>query len=132
PRDLSQTCSTASPQREKTLTLYAALITSSKCPSSTSQRKSSNTFCVTSNAGSTSKVTRVTTPSAPSPTTAPSNASSPRPNRSTSPDDNTSSSPATAVARFPLPTPEPCVAVAIAPPTEMCGSDARLCRATPA
>src|ERR1039457_3030129 len=38
---------------------------------------------------------------------------------------------ATAVARLPLAFPEPCVAVAQAPPTEMCGSDARLCRAQP-
>ena len=37
----------------------------------------------------------------------------------------------TAVARFPTRSPEPCVPVAIAPPTEMCGRDARLCSASP-
>jgi hypothetical protein len=35
-----------------------------------------------------------------------------------------SSSAATAVARLPFASPEPCVAVATAPATEMCGSDA--------
>jgi hypothetical protein len=38
----------------------------------------------------------------------------------------TSSRPATAVARLPLASPEPWVAVATAPATEMWGSDARL------
>ena len=47
------------------------------------------------------------------------------------PSGRTTSSPRTAVARFPFPTPEPCVAVAIAPATEICGSDAMLCRAQP-
>ncbi len=46
-----------------------------------------------------------------------------------SPPDVTSSRPATAVARLPFVLPEPCVAVATAPATEMWGSDARLCRA---
>ena len=49
----------------------------------------------------------------------------------TSPSAVTSSSPETAVARFPLLMPEPCVAVAQAPATEMCGSEARLCSAKP-
>src|SRR5215212_12155348 len=48
-----------------------------------------------------------------------------------SPPDVTSSRPATAVARLPFATPEPCVAVATAPATEMWGSDARLWSATP-
>ncbi len=37
----------------------------------------------------------------------------------------------TAVARLPSCEPDPCVPVAIAPPTEMCGSEARLCSARP-
>ncbi|KDP92431.1 hypothetical protein W824_00305 [Clavibacter cf. michiganensis LMG 26808] len=41
------------------------------------------------------------------------------------------SSAATAVPRLPLPMPDPWVAVAMAPPTEMCGSDARLWIARP-
>src|SRR5215216_6248361 len=40
------------------------------------------------------------------------------------------SSPATAVARLPPASPEPWVAVATAPATEMCGSDAMLCSAS--
>jgi len=48
-----------------------------------------------------------------------------------SPEAVTSSSPATAVARLPLASPEPWVAVATAPATEMWGSEARLARATP-
>ena len=62
----------------------------------------------------------------------PSKSGSPRETRTSSPSDVTSSSPATAVARLPLATPEPWVAVATAPATEMCGSEARLCRASPA
>ena len=46
-------------------------------------------------------------------------------------DEVTISSPATAVARLPLASPEPWVAVATAPATEMWGSDARLARASP-
>ncbi len=42
-----------------------------------------------------------------------------------------SSRPTTAVARLPFVSPEPCVAVATAPATEMWGSEARLCRAKP-
>jgi hypothetical protein len=38
----------------------------------------------------------------------------------------------TAVATLPLPSPEPCVPVAHAPATEMCGKDPRLRRAWPA
>ncbi len=38
----------------------------------------------------------------------------------------------TAVARFPLVGPEPWVAVAHEPATEMCGSEPRLCSASPA
>src|SRR5215212_4586130 len=48
-----------------------------------------------------------------------------------SPPDVTSSRPQTAVARLPFVSPEPCVAVATAPATQMWGSDARLCKATP-
>ena len=39
--------------------------------------------------------------------------------------------PATAVASAPFPLPEPCVPVATAPATVMCGSEARLARAKP-
>ena len=48
-----------------------------------------------------------------------------------SPAEVTSSRAATDVARLPLRSPEPCVAVATAPATEMCGSEARLASATP-
>ena len=76
-------------------------------------------------------MTRVTAPSAPSPTTRPSKSGSPREAVTSSPAEVTSSRPATAVARLPLASPEPWVAVATAPATEMWGSDARLCRARP-
>ena len=82
-------------------------------------------------AGSTSSVTRVTAPSAPSATTRPSKSGVAPRDRDTSPSEVTSSRPATAVARLPLASPEPCVAVATAPATEMCGSEARLCSARP-
>ena len=81
--------------------------------------------------GSTSRITRVTAPSAPNPTTKPSKSSSPRSTVRSSPSEVTNSNPATAVAKLPLVSPEPCVAVATAPATEMCGSEARLCRASP-
>ena len=80
-------------------------------------------------------VSRVTTPSAPSPTTAPANVSG-SPSADERDDLPVGRSPApwpsTAVARLPLPSPEPWVAVAHAPATEMCGSEARLCSANPA
>lgn len=79
-----------------------------------------------------SSVTVTTTPSAPSPTTAPSNPSSPRRSVTGSPSAVTISIPATAALRFRLPSPEPWVAVAIEPATEMCGSEARLPSAYPA
>jgi hypothetical protein len=61
----------------------------------------------------------------------PSKSGSPRSAVITSPSDVTSSTALTAVARLPFPSPDPCVAVATAPATEMCGSDARLARARP-
>ena len=61
----------------------------------------------------------------------PSKSVSPRAAVTSSPLDVTSSSAATAVARLRLASPEPWVAVATAPATEMCGSEARLCSATP-
>ena len=61
----------------------------------------------------------------------PSKSGSPRATVSSSPLDVTSSSAATAVARLPLASPDPWVAVATAPATEMCGSEARLCKAIP-
>ena len=75
----------------------------------------------------------MTTPSAPRPTTTPSKSGSPRAHG----DDvavggDELDARATAVARLPLASPEPWVAVAIAPAIEMCGSDARLCSASPA
>ena len=76
----------------------------------------------------------VTTPSAPSPTTTPGNTSgSPaRDQLRSSPSAVTSSSPETDVDRQPCRSPDPCVAVATAPATEMCGSEARLGTAKPA
>ena len=70
-------------------------------------------------------------PSAPSATTWPSKSGSPRRTVRRSPSAVTSSRPATEVARLPLRSPEPWVAVATAPATEMCGSDARLASASP-
>ena len=61
----------------------------------------------------------------------PSKSASPRARRDDVALEVTSSSAATAVARLPLASPEPCVAVATAPATEMCGSEARLCSASP-
>jgi hypothetical protein len=78
-----------------------------------------------------SSVIRVTAPSAPNPTTIPLKSRSPLEAVRTSPSELTSSSSATAVARFPFASPDPWVAVAIAPATEMCGSDARLASAIP-
>src|SRR5450432_3281534 len=49
----------------------------------------------------------------------------------TDPSATTISSPLTAEERFPFFTPEPCVAVVILPATEICGREARLCRANP-
>ena len=69
----------------------------------------------------------MTTPSAPSATTDPAKSSSPRRTVRSVPSGPTISSAATADARFLLASPEPCVAVATAPATEMCGRDARLC-----
>ena len=61
----------------------------------------------------------------------PSKPASPRALVSSSPSEVTSSSAATAVARLPFVSPEPWVAVATAPATEMWGSEARLCSASP-
>ena len=57
----------------------------------------------------------------------PSKSGSPRSASTMSPVEVTSCRARTAVAR--LPVPDPCVPVAIAPATEMCGSEARLCSA---
>ena len=130
-RRFTHTCSTMSPQWVKKLTLLAIEAISSKFCSTASQLSLSYTRCSISYAGCTSRVTRVITPSAPSPTTMPSKSGSPRDTLTTSPLDVTSSNPATAVARLPCRTPEPCVAVEIEPATVMWGSEARLCRATP-
>ena len=65
------------------------------------------------------------------PDDAPSKSGSPRRSATISPAEVTSSSARTAVARLPLRSPEPWVAVAIAPATAMCGSEARLCSARP-
>src|SRR5207302_1542440 len=74
----------------------------SKCSKSASQARPSYTCWLILYAGCTSRTTRVTTPSAPSATTVPSNSGSPRRSRATSPSGRTSSSSLTAVARFPL------------------------------
>ena len=73
----------------------------------------------------------VTIPSAPSPTTVPSWSGSPRRTVREAPDPSISVSPATAVASDAFVSPEPCVDVATAPATEMCGNEARLARAQP-
>ncbi len=49
----------------------------------------------------------------------------------TDPSAITISSALTAVERFPFLTPDPCVAVVILPATEICGREARFCRANP-
>ena len=76
----------------------------------------------------------MTTPSPPSETTAPfkPSASPSRTKTVVSPSAVTTSNAETAVARFPIWSPEPCVAVAQAPATEMCGREARLFKANPA
>ena len=73
---------------------------------------------------------RVTTPSAPSPTTVPSKSGSPRATDelAAGPDEL---EPRHGVARSPFVSPDPCVDVATAPATEMCGSEARLASASP-
>ena len=63
-------------------------------------------------------------PSAPSATTQPSKSVSPRAVERVSPSGPTHSTAATAEASDPMTSPEPCVPVATAPATEMCGSDA--------
>ena len=79
----------------------------------------SHTHWRTSNAGTTRRVTLVTTPIAPRPTTAPRNSSrfAASDSVTTSPRPSTNSSAATWVARFPVPL--PCVAVEQAPTTPM-------------
>jgi hypothetical protein len=68
----------------------------------------------------------VTTPRPPSPTTAPGKSAEPASSVTRSPEAETSSSARTADGRFWLRSPEPWVAVAHEPATEMCGSEARL------
>ena len=130
-RVLIQSWPARAPQSVNTLTLSPAAVIVSKRSNSTSQARPSYTRWRTSYAGSTSSVTRVSTPSAPSPTTSPSKSASPRRTVRSSPSEVMSSSAATAVARLPLASPDPCVAVAIAPATAMCGSDARFPSASP-
>ena len=74
----------------------------------------------------------MTTPSAPSATTAPANPGSPRRTVRSSPSGPTSSTADTDAARIRLPSPEPCVPVAHAPATMMCGSEPVLGSAIPA
>ncbi len=62
----------------------------------------------------------------------PAKSGSPRLTVRSSPSGPMNSNAATAVARFPLRSPEPCVPVAIEPATEMWGSEAKLCSANPA
>ena len=79
-----------------------------------------------------SRVRWVTTPSAPSATHRAREVGLAAADRSTSePSAVTSSTARTAVGSEPLRMPEPCVPVAQAPATEMCGSEPRLCRAIP-
>ena len=87
-----------------------------------------------SKVGETSSVSRVTTPRPPSATTAPAkrSPSSAREIVRTVPSAVTISIAATREPRKPFRLPEPCVAVAQAPATVMCGSEAVLCNAKPA
>ena len=91
----------------------------------------SHTHWRTSKAGTTRRVTFVTNPIAPRPTTAPRSSSPLRSSDSvtTSPRPLTNSSATTCVARLPVPL--PCVAVEQAPTTPMWGREARLATAKP-
>ncbi len=111
------------------LTLYAL---AKICSDSDSAGRPSYTHCRTVNDGTRSSVTDVTTPSAPSDTTVPSNESLERCTVTTSPDAVTRSNPATEAASPWLRSPDPCVPVAHAPTTLMCGSEARFGTARPA
>jgi hypothetical protein len=84
-----------------------------------------------SKVGPIASVTRVTMPNAPRLTTMPSKSCCPASTRRTLPSPTTISSPVTALDKALLPSPDPWVAVAIAPATVICGSDARLCSANP-
>ena len=74
---------------------------------------------------------RVITPRQPSASTIPGKSGSSTVERTSSPSARTSSTPTTAVDRLPSRLPDPWVPVEHAPPTEMCGSDPRLCSAQP-
>ncbi len=132
-RRFSHTCrKPGARQSVNRLTLYPVAITVSNVPeSSPSSGSSVNTCCSTSKAGSRSRVSAVTTPSAPSEVTAPPNRSSSRPIVTVEPSAVTSSTSRTIVESGPLRTPEPWVPVATDPATEMCGRDAMLCNARP-
>ena len=73
----------------------------------------------------------MTMPRAPRPTTVPSKSASPRETVRSRPAPSSRVRRVTAVASDRLPSPDPCVPVATAPATEMCGSDARLASAQP-
>jgi hypothetical protein len=83
--------------------------------------------------GSMSSVTLVMTPRAPSPTTAPrkTSPSLSRESLTMSPVPVTISSAETALDKFLFVSPEPWVPVLQAPAIEMCGNEARLCKANP-
>ncbi len=78
-----------------------------------------------------SRVTDVTMPRAPRPTTLPSKSASPRAIVRSPPAPSMTVSAATAVASERFASPDPCVPVATAPATEMWGSEARLASAHP-
>ncbi len=90
------------------------------------------TYWRRSKAGTRSSVSDVTTPSAPTATTAPAKSASSRVSDSVEPSAVTRSIPDTAAARPGMDGPEPCVPVATEPATEMCGSEAMFASAKPA
>ena len=92
----------------------------------------SYTNCRTWKAGMISSSIVVTAPRPPSPATMPAKSGESVSRRISSPDAVTSSSARTAAGRFWLASPEPCVAVAHEPATEICGSEAMLRTAYPA
>src|SRR5699024_3558556 len=121
-------------QRWNRLTLLPpASIADSSCWPIESAGKSRWTVWRIGAAGTRSRVRWVTTPSVPSASTAPSkiSGSASRESVSRSPPAVTISIARTVEARERWPSPEPWVPVALAPPTEMCGSEPMLGRARP-
>src|SRR4051794_9688310 len=96
-----------------------------------SRETSVKTCWRTSKAGSIRSHSRVITPRQPRASTIPEKSASSTVDLTSSPSAPTSSTPTTAVDRLPSLLPDPWVPVEHAPPTEMCGSEPRLCSAHP-